>query len=40
MSGASSVMMALSTSHLLIVVMVVVGNVAYFIGRKTVKRAN
>jgi hypothetical protein len=39
MSGASSVMMALSTSHLLIVVMVVIGNVAYFIGRRTVKRA-
>ena len=38
-SGASSVMLALSTSHLLIVAMVVVGNVAYFMGRRTIKRA-
>jgi hypothetical protein len=34
-SGASSVMVALSSSHLLIVAMVVFGNAAYLIGRRT-----
>ena len=38
MSGASSVMVALSTSHLLIVAMVVFGNAAYLIGRRFAKR--
>lgn len=32
-SGATSAMVAQSTSHLLIVAMVVFGNVAYFVGR-------
>ena len=34
-SGASSSMVALSASHFLIVAMVVFGNVAYLIGRRT-----
>ena len=36
-SGATSAMVAQSTSHLLIVAMVVVGNVAYFVGRGRMK---
>ncbi len=36
-SGATSAMVAQSTSHLLIVVMVVFGNVAYFVGRSRMK---
>ncbi len=37
-SGASSAMVALSASHVLIVAMVVFGNAAYFISRRTSKR--
>lgn len=37
-SGASSAMVALSTSHLLIIAMVVFGNVAYFVGRRSLRR--
>ncbi len=36
-SGATSAMVAQSMSHLLIVVMVVFGNVAYFVGRGRMK---
>lgn len=36
-SGASSVMVSLSTSHLLIVAMVIFGNIAYFVGRRASK---
>jgi hypothetical protein len=38
-SGASSSMVALSASHLLIVAMVVFANVAYFVGRRTISRS-
>ena len=38
MSGASSVMVALSASHLLIVAMVIFANAAFFIGRAAAKR--
>jgi len=37
-SGASSAMVALSTSQLLIVAMVMVANAAYFIGKRTSQR--
>jgi len=37
LSGASSVMVALSASHILIVAMVVVSNLAYFLGRRASK---
>ncbi len=40
LSGASSTMVALSASNLLIVVMVVFANVAYFIGRRTSRGSN
>jgi len=38
--GASSTMVALSASNLLIVAMVAFANVAYFIGRRTSQRSN
>ena len=38
-SGATSAMVALSASHLLIVAMVVFANAAYFIGRRTQERS-
>ncbi len=38
-SGATSAMAALSTSHLLIIAMVVFGNAAYFIGKRSLKKA-
>jgi len=34
LSGATSAMVAQSTSHMLIIVMVIVGNVAYFVSRR------
>jgi hypothetical protein len=39
LSGASSAMVALSASHLLIVAMVVFANVEYFIGRRSSQRS-
>jgi hypothetical protein len=36
-SGATSAMVAQSTAHLLIIAMVVLGNVAYFVGRRRSK---
>jgi hypothetical protein len=38
-SGASSAMVALSMSHLLIIAMVVFGNAAYFFGKRSLKKA-
>ena len=40
LSGASSTMVALSASNLLVVAMVVLANVAYFIGRRTSQKGN
>ena len=37
-SGATSAMVAQSTSHLLIIAMVVFGNVAYFVGKRGLKK--
>ncbi len=37
-SGATSTVVALSTSHLLIIAMVVFGNVAYFVGKRSSKK--
>lgn len=37
-SGATSTVVALSTSHLLIIAMVVFGNVAYFVGKRGSKK--
>ena len=39
LSGATSAMVAQSTSHMLIVLMVVVGNVAYFVRRRGKERS-